>query len=298
MVNSRRDILFKGLNMKLSDKIAKKLDNNNLLIVDSMNLAFRWKHQKKSTFSLEYMRTVESLAQSYDCAHIIVLADQGVSAYRQNICEDYKANRKEKYKDQTEEEKAEMLRFFNEYDKTLTELSKKYLVLRKKNVEADDLAAFIVKHRKSFGVDNIWLISSDKDWDLLVNDYVSRFSTVTRKETTVLNWDEHFDFPIEEYISYKVLSGDKGDNISGIPTVGPVRATQLINTYGSAFDIYDNIPLDGTYKYIQNINENAEVILRNYELMDLLSYCEQAIQFPGHSVEEVQGEIAKALNGD
>ena len=281
--------------MLLKDKIAKRLDNNNLLIVDALNLAFRWKHQKKTTFSLEYMRTVESLAQSYDCANIIILADSGISSYRQHICEEYKANRKDKYKDQTEEEKAEMLRFFNEYDKTLTDLSKKYLVLKRKNVEADDLAAFIVKHRKAFELDNIWLISSDKDWDLLVDEHVSRFSTVTRKETTLLNWEEHFDFPIEEYISYKVLSGDKGDNIPGIPSIGPVRATQLINTYGSAFNIYDNIPIDGAYKYIQYLNENADLILKNYELMDLLSYCEQAIEFPGHSIEEVKQEIAKAL---
>jgi len=281
--------------MLLKDKIPKKLENNNLLIVDSMNLAFRWRHQKKETFSLEYKRTVESLAQSYECSHIIILADKGVSAYRQNICEEYKATRKDKYKEQTDKEREEMQRFFTEYDKTLTELAKKYLVLRKKNVEADDLAAFIVKHRKSFGIDYIWLISSDKDWDLLVDKDVSRFSTVTRKETKLINWDEHFDFPIEEYISYKVLSGDKGDNIPGIPSIGPVRASQLINTYGSAFNIYDNIPLEGTYKYIQHINENADLILKNYELMDLLSYCEQAIEFPGHSITEIQEEIAKAL---
>jgi len=265
------------------------------LIVDAMNLAFRWKHQKKTTFSLEYLRTVESLAQSYDCANILIVADNGVSAYRQNICEDYKANRKEKYKDQTEEEKLEMAKFFAEYDKTLETLSKKYLVLRRKHVEADDLAAFVVKHRKSFKIDTIWLISSDKDWDLLIKEDVSRFSTVTRKETTILNWEEHFSFPIEEYISYKVLSGDKGDNITGIPGIGPVRATQLINTYGSAFNIYDNIPLEGAYKYIQSINENPNTILRNYELMDLLSYCEQAIEFPGHSIDEVTKELAKAL---
>lgn len=293
MVSTRRSGIFKMITFK--SKIAKTLENANLLVVDAMNLAFRWKHQKKTVFKLEYLRTVESLAQSYDCANIIIVADQGTSAYRKNICEQYKENRKEKYKDQSEEEKQEMVEFFKEYDKTLVELAKKYLVLRRKSVEADDLAAFIVKHREELGLENIWLISSDKDWDLLVDDYVSRFSTVTRKETTMLNWEEFFNFPIDEYISYKVLTGDKGDNIPGIPSVGPVRATELINNYGSAFNIYDNIPLAGTYKYIQNINENAEVILKNYELMDLLSYCEQAIEFPGHSIEEVKQEIAKAL---
>ena len=58
---------------------------------------------------------------------------------------------------------------------------------------------------------------------------VSRFSTVTRKETTVDNWDEHYDFPMEDYI-YKCLVGDKGDNVPGVQGVGPKRAvTQLWN---------------------------------------------------------------------
>ena len=38
------------------------------------------------------------------------------------------------------------------------------------------------------------VISSDKDWDLLIDENISRFSTVTRKETTIDNWDEHYDF--------------------------------------------------------------------------------------------------------
>ena len=41
--------------------------------------------------------------------------------------------------------------------------------------------------------------------------------------------------------------------------------------------IYDNVPLDGKYKYIQELNENAETLLTNYELMDLITYCEDAI---------------------
>lgn len=281
--------------MKFSEQI---LDNNNVLIVDAMNLAFRWKHQGKTVFSQDYLRTVQSLAQSYDCAKIIIAADQGSSSFRKEICPDYKANRKEKYKDQTEEEKLEMERFFTEYENTLQLLSEKYLVLRRKYVEADDLAAYIVRYKESFNIENIWLISSDRDWDLLVNEEVSRFSTVTRKETTLYNWNEFFDFPQEEYISFKVLTGDKGDNIPGIPGIGPKRASDLISEYKTAFDIYDAIPLDGNYKYIQTLNENAELLLQNYSLMDLLSYCSEAVQHPGHSLIELDKEIKDFLNDD
>ena len=282
--------------MNFSNKIIGK-DNNNVLVVDSMNLAFRWKHRGKTDFEYEYLRTVESLAQSYDCGNIIITADQGKSSYRLDLCSEYKANRAEKYKDQTEKEKEEMRKFFEEYEQTLEALSKEYLVLRRAKVEADDIAAYICKHREKFGIENIWLISSDRDWDLMINEYVSRFSTVTRKETTLYNWDEFFDFPIEDYISFKVLTGDKGDNVEGIPSIGPKRATDLLNQYKTAFDIYDNIPIPGSYKFIQNLNANKERLLLNYELMDLLGYCEEAIQHPGHSLQEVDGEIEGYLNG-
>ena len=281
--------------MKFADKVPDK--NNNVLVVDAMNVAFRWKHQKKLTFKEEYLRTVESLAISYNCSNIIITADQGNSSYRKDLLPSYKASRKAKYADQTEQEKEDMRKFFSEYEKALELLAEKYLILRRKEVEADDLAAFIVKNRQELGIDEVWLISSDGDWDLLVNDYVSKFSTVTRKETTVFNWDEFHDFPIESFISFKVLTGDKGDDVPGIPGIGPKRASDLIKQYGTAFDIYDNLPLEGSYKYIQAVNESEDLILENYYLMDLLSYCEEAIQFPGHDLSEMKAEITGFLNG-
>ena len=169
-----------------------------------MNIAFRWKHQGKLDFEFDYLRTVESLAQSYECSNIIIAADWGTSKYRKEECPQYKENRKEKYKDQTEQEKEDIRLFFEEYERTLKTLEEKFLVLRYHQVEADDIAAYVVKNRENYGIGDVWLISSDRDWDLLVDEYVSRFSTVTRKETTVFNWEEFFSFPREEYISFKV----------------------------------------------------------------------------------------------
>ena len=52
------------------------------LVVDGLNLAFRWKHAGRSDFRYEYIKTVESLADSYKCGQIIITADQGSSTYR------------------------------------------------------------------------------------------------------------------------------------------------------------------------------------------------------------------------
>jgi len=121
------------------------------------------------------------------------------------------------------------------------------------------------------------LISSDRDWDLLITENVGRFSYVTRKEVTLENWNEHYEVTPEQYISLKCLTGDKGDNVPGIPGIGPKRAIGLIKEYGDALSIYDATPIESRYKYIQALNENSEQILKNYELMDLITYCDDAI---------------------
>ena len=261
----------------------------NLLIVDGLNVAFRWKHQNILDFKYDYIRTIESLAKSYKAGTIIVCADGG-STYRKEIFPEYKANRKERFADQTEQEAREFEMFMAEFQDTLTLLKERHPVFHFKGVEADDIAAYITQ---KINYDECWLISSDKDWDLLISDKVSRFSTVTRKETTVHNWDEHYDFEIDDYISFKCLCGDKGDNVPGVPGVGPKRAVQLMEQYGNIFDIYDACPLEGKYKYIQAVNENAEQLLTNVELMDLVTYNEDAIG--QENIKVIESTLGKIL---
>ncbi len=256
------------------DKIS---DTKTTLIVDALNLAFRWKHQGKTDFRYDYQKTVQSLASSYGCNEVIIAADWGSSSYRKELYPDYKQNRKEKFAEQSEEEKIAFEEFFEEFEATLEILAEDYILLRYKGVEADDIAAHLVKHKKAYDLEDIWLVSSDRDWDLLIQDSVSRFSYVTRKEVTLENWSEHYDVKPEEYISLKCLTGDKGDNVPGISGIGPKRAQQLIEQYGNAFSIYEATPIDSRYKYIQTLNESADQILINYELMDLITFCDDAI---------------------
>lgn len=252
-------------------------EGRNLLVVDGLNLAFRWKHRGARDFAEEYISTIQSLAKSYSCGNIIVTADWGGSRYRKEVHPEYKANRKEKYANQTEEEKEAAAAFFDDYEASLSLCEEFYPVIRYKGVEADDLAAYISQECKD-DYEHIWLVSSDKDWDALVSDKVSRFSYVTRKETTVDNWDMHYpELPQEVFYDYKALVGDKGDNIDGVDLIGPKRATQLLQQYGSVFDIIDSLPLPGTAKYINNLNNSEELLYRNMELVDLHSFMTEAI---------------------
>ena len=260
------------------------------LIVDALNLAFRWKHQGRTDFRYEYEKTVKSLADSYKCSSIIITADGGSSEYRKHILPDYKQNRKDKYATQTEEEKIAFEEFFEEYQATLELLEDSFPLLRFHGVEADDIAAHLVKNKDKYGLGEVWLISSDRDWDLLIQENVSRFSYVNRKEVRIQNWYDHYEVSPEQYISLKCLTGDKGDNVPGITGIGPKRAKDLIIAYGDAMNIYDSMPLPSKYKHIQELNASGERILQNYELMDLISYCDDAIG--DKNIAEIEEKIA------
>lgn len=252
---------------------------NVLLIVDSLNLAFRYKHSGATDFAEDYLRTVQSLKKSYKASHVIMACDQGSSTYRKAIYPEYKQNRKDKQEQQTEAEAAAFELFFEDFLATLEHIKANtdYPVIRFPGVEADDIAAYIVSQKKLLSFDEIWLVSSDKDWDLLVEPGVSRFSYVTRKEVTWDNWSTHYEWNPEDYISIKCLTGDTGDNVFGVPSIGPKRAASLVAEYGSTWDIIASIPLNGKYKYIQELNKCKDQLQLNYQLMDLVTHCREAV---------------------
>lgn len=266
----------------MSITFKKAIESNNvLMIVDSLNLAFRYKHSGATDFATDYIRTVDSLKKSYKASHVIIACDQGSSSYRKALSPEYKQNRKDKQEQQTDAERAAFEIFFEDFMATIEMIktNTSYPVLRFPGVEADDIAAYIATNKDVLNAfDEIWLISSDRDWDLLVQPKVSRFSYVTRKEVTLDNWSEHYECTPEQYISIKCLMGDSGDNVAGVDKIGPKTAQKLVDQYGTTLDIAAHLPLPGKYVYIKNLNSfGSENLILNYQLMDLVTHCREAI---------------------
>lgn len=269
--------------------------DNCLMVVDALNLAFRWKHSGATDFAEDYLRTVQSLKKSYKAKWVIIAADQGSSSYRKEIYPEYKQNRKDKFAEQTDAERAAFEIFFEDYQKTLEHLraNTDYPVIQFKATEADDIAAYIVSRVGSMPVDHTWLMSSDRDWDLCVSEKVSRFSYITRKEITANNWHTHYDCTQEEYISIKCLMGDGGDNVLGVEGIGPKRAHQLVQEYGSALDIVASLPIASKLKYVQALNKCGDRIMLNYQLMDLVTFCRDALGTNTATIDNILEEYIK-----
>ena len=261
-----------GLSKGKSFASISKKDSDTLMVVDALNLSFRYKHSGQRDFAQDYLKLVQSLAQSYKAGQVIIACDKGSSSYRKSIYPDYKQNRKDKFETQTQEEKEAFEAFFQDFEQALLVVADYYPVLRYDGVEADDIAAWLVANKE---YKHCWLISSDKDWDLLVSEKVSRFSYVTRKETTVDNWP--YECSRDNYLGLKCLQGDTGDNIKGVVGIGPKRAVQLLTSYDDILSIIDVLPLPGSQQFIKNLNASADLLELNLKLMDLVTYCDDAI---------------------
>ena len=274
-------------------EMAKEPSGDNILIVDSLNLAFRYKHARRRDFAEDYYRTVKSLAKSYSASRIILTCDWGKSSYRKEVYPEYKADREEKVALQNEEEKQDFKEFFEDYEKAIEYCKDSFKILKYKGVEADDIAAYLSYYVFQNDDNDIWLISSDKDWDLLLTDKIHRFSYVTRKEYRLDNWDEYYEYPHDLALDIKVLVGGK-DNVTGVHMVGAKRAHTLLKTYGDVFDLGASLPIPGKAKYIQNLNEfGLDNILRNIQLIDKITYCEDAIG--KENIEDINEQIKDLL---
>lgn len=278
-----RNQYIMGMNLFELDGVQEEIDQpveRNLMIVDGLNLSFRYKHRGQTDFGADYLKTVRSLAKSYQCVDTIITSDFKGSTFRKEIHPGYKAGRKEKFKDQTDEEKEQNAAFFQGFEECLELLRQAFPVLKFEGVEADDLAGYLVKELSPY-YDNIWLISTDKDWNLLLKDNVHRFSYVTRREYTLENFYEEMgcDNP-EEMITSQCLQGQTKDSIPGVKGIGVKKAYNILRQYGDTLDIVDQLPLPGKQKFIQELNASGEMLEMNLRLMDILTFCEAAINHP------------------
>jgi len=246
---------------------------NNLLIIDANNLSYRWLQRPNyDSFGDDFVRTIQSLAKSYEAQRTIVCFDFGKSYYRMDMHDEYKGTRK---KPQDEEEIKKYEDFFAVLNSLPDELDEE--VLKFRGVEADDILAWITQNISN-KYDHTWVVSSDRDLYQLIDDNVSVFNIFSRKEVTIQTLEDDFEVTPSQYMLSRIIEGDKSDNILGIEGIGPKRAQTLAKEYGTLDNLLEALPIKGRSKYIQNLNAGKEQLIRNEKLINLKQYCVDAIR--------------------
>jgi len=228
---------------------------------------------------------------------IIVFDGKDGSKRRSKIYPEYKATRKVKKRlnrnvdwgtapaDEEESMKQQMGRLI-EY---LEQLPLTLLCID--GIEADDTIAYI---SQQLLIDSdIFIMSTDKDFLQLVDDRVKVWSPTKKKLYTKNEVFDEYGIPANNILTYRILDGDKSDNIGGIRGAGLKSIVKFIQPITedkdfTIMDLFDYVEKssDKKIKLLENIKNSSNLLKRNYLLMQL-----QKVDIPGHTKRKIQGAI-------
>ncbi|MCG8434621.1 MAG: hypothetical protein MJA83_11370 [Gammaproteobacteria bacterium] len=143
-------------------------------------------------------------------------------------------------------------------------------VVRLRKREGDDVVSLLAREI----VDPLKIVSSDdKDMFQLVSKDVHVWRPLASQRLSLSNFEEEIGYPPHWYLLRRSVLGDSSDKISGVPGVGE----KTVDTVLDDCDDIGQYPFDGFFetamsfsgKRYQAIFENIDVVLRNYELMDM-----------------------------
>ena len=104
--------------------------------------------------------------------------------------------------------------------------------IEREGFEADDLIATYARLGREQGVEEVVVISADKDLMQLVRPGVRMRDPMKNKDIGPDEVKERFGVPPEKVTDVQALAGDSSDNIPGVPGIGVKTAAELILQYG------------------------------------------------------------------
>jgi DNA polymerase-1 len=190
--------------------------------------------------------------------HVAVIFDKGSHTFRNDMYDQYKANR---------EAMPEDLRPQMPLTRTATEA---FNIACKEieGFEADDIIATLaVQARAAGGLCTI--ISSDKDMMQLVGDGVEMFDAMKNKTIDRDGVFEKFGVYPERVVDVQALAGDSVDNVPGAPGIGIKTAALLINEYGDLDTLLERAAEIKQPKRRQTLIDNVDQIRLSRDLVKL-----------------------------
>ncbi|WP_116598133.1 DNA polymerase I [Primorskyibacter marinus] len=201
-----------------------------------------------------------------DVTHIAVIFDKGSHTFRNDMYDQYKANR---------EAMPEDLRPQIPLTRQATEafnIACKEL----EGFEADDMIATLACQAREAG-GRVTIISSDKDLMQLVGDGVEMLDAMKNKRIDRDGVFEKFGVWPDRVVDVQALAGDSVDNVPGAPGIGIKTAALLINEYGTLEDLLDRAEEIKQPKRRQTLLDNRAQIELSKKLVQL--DCETPLDF-------------------
>ena len=270
-----------GKYLSILDEIKKKggsLDggepDDRVLIIDGLNTFIRVFSVIPTTNDdgihvggiVGFLRSIGYTINMFRPTRVIIVFDgKGGSTRRRKIYPEYKQNRKTEYRvnrtydfASQEDEKQNMIMQLQRIVEYLDTLP--VTVLSYDNIEADDTIGYLC--RQVLTDSNITIMSTDKDFLQLANGRIKIWSPTKKKmydEQSVL---DEFGISSHNYIWYRVIDGDKSDNIKGVKGLG-------LKTIQKKLPFLSENRIVNIDEVITKLPESKDVIELNYKLMQL-----------------------------
>ena len=236
-------------------KRAILIDGNNLLFRSYYATAYNGNLMKNSknfpTNALYgFVNMINKILTEENPEYVVVAFDKGKN-FRHEKYKDYKAGRIETPQDLT--------RQFPYAYKILDALG--IVAISIDNYEADDIIGTFARMADEDDLYDATIVSSDKDLLQLISKDVN-VKLLKQKDYILMNettFRETYGIDPIKIIDLKGLQGDASDNIPGVKGIGEKTALNLLQTYGSLEDIYNNIDVikGKTQEKLINDKENA-----------------------------------------
>ena len=213
-------------------------DKNHLYLVDGSAYIFRAYHRLPPLTDPEgtpvgavygYTTMLWKLADDLDKAdgptHLAVVLDKSSHSFRNEIYDQYKANRPP-----PPEDLVPQFPLIRDATRAFS-----LPLVEEPDVEADDMIASYARAAQRKGWD-VTIVSSDKDLMQLVGEEggarIDMLDTMKSARIYIPEVEEKFGVPPEKVGDVLALMGDSVDNIPGIFGVGPKTASKLIAEHG------------------------------------------------------------------
>ncbi len=215
--------------------------------------------------------------------HAAVVFDKGSHTFRNDIYDQYKANREEMPEDLRPQIPLtrDATRAFN------------ISCIELEGFEADDIIATLACQARKAGGE-VTIISSDKDMMQLVGDGVEMLDAMKNRRIGVEEVEEKFGVKPERVVDVQALAGDSVDNIPGAPGIGIKTAALLINEFGDLETLLERAEEIKQPKRRQTLIDFADQIRLSKRLVTL--DCDMELDF-GLNELEVKEPQADALLG-
>jgi len=163
---------------------------------------------------------------------IIVFDGVGSSNSKRNLFPDYKANRhlnrvtnysifssKEEENESISNQMARLIQYLKCLPVTVVSID---------GLEADDIIGYLCKQFEKYDqTQEITIMSADKDFLQLASNKTTIYSPTKKKIYKPKDVLEEFGVSSTNYLNYKILLGDKSDNVPGVTGLGPVKIVKL-----------------------------------------------------------------------